>query len=62
MLEEVGAIYGFSAVFENESLKDVRLLFRVPKYDDAAKVLSLIETVCKIRIHYSDGVVRVSEQ
>lgn len=60
ILDELGTIYGFSAEFEYEEVKDVRLLFRIPKYKDASKVLNLIENVCDAQLRYADGIVTVS--
>ncbi len=60
ILEKLGVIYGFSVKFECEEIKDVRLLLRIPKYNDASKVLNLIENVCDAHLLYEDGTVRVS--
>lgn len=60
ILDELGTIYGFSVKFESEEVKDMRLLFRIPKYRDAGKVLNLIENVCDAQLRFADGIVTVS--
>lgn len=59
VMEKLSEIYGFDYVFADEPVKEHRLLFRIPKYDDPSKVIGLIETVCDIRTVYSDGVLTI---
>lgn len=59
VLEKISTIYGFKCVFANDSQKDSRLLFRIPKYEKPEKIISLIETVCDIKTVYADGVLTI---
>jgi ferric-dicitrate binding protein FerR (iron transport regulator) len=59
VLEKISKIYGFEYRFADESAKNHRLLFRIPKYEKPAKIIHLIETVCNIDAVYSDGTLTI---
>ena len=59
VLEKISKIYGFKYRFANESTKNHRLLFRIPKYEKPSKIINLIETVCNIEAVYSNGILTI---
>lgn len=59
VLEKISRIYGFKYRFADESAKEHRLLFRIPKYEKPSKIIRLIETVCNIDAVYSDGMLTI---
>lgn len=60
--ERISGIYGERFVFESESLKDTRLSFRLPQYEDVDKVMMLIALACEAKVsHTGDGTIIISE-
>lgn len=57
IMQAVSALYSVGYRFSDESLSDVRLSCRLPRYDDVTRFMSLVEIVCRLRLHLADGTI-----
>ena len=62
IMKAISVIYGVDYSFGRESLKDIRLSFRIPQYDDVSKLMTLIGITCRINASVlPDGNVIITE-
>lgn len=59
ILKSVCAIYGLEFEFRRAELKDVRLSFRIPEYNDASALVTLIGIVCGTNTRIENGIILI---
>ena len=57
ILKSVCAIYGLKFEFRRDDLRDVRLSFRIPEYNDASALETLIGIVCRTNARIENGII-----
>ena len=62
VMKAISAIYDVDYTFGREPLKEIRLSFRIPQYDDVSKLMTLIGITCRINASVlPDGNVMITE-
>lgn len=62
VMKAISVIYGVDYSFGSPALKDIRLSFRIPQYDDVSKLMTLIGITCRINASVlPDGNVMITE-